>query len=1537
MEESNPVSASKVEMLADVPQHVLKGLPQEMTLRQSVVDEKRIGVWATRSIQKGRKYGPFSGERKKKSQVKNNVYMWEVYFPQFGWMCIDATDPNKGNWLRYVNWARSSDEQNLFPLEINRAIYYKVFKPIQPGEELLVWYNGEDNPDIAAALEEERSNNLNKRSSPRGRKGRKKARRQKSGSGEGLKQGKTEAASDIVAILERESKGGSKKDEPCTSSAHSPEQRVVVHRIVTQKILPVPKDPQMSLEAETMPEEKNSIENLPKKKISVKSLKQKSKGDQNGMGDIEETHMFPCKNCERRFTTKQGLERHQHIHISTEGFTFKCRYCGKAFGTHINMRRHERRHEAGPKKKPTLKMNMAGQYQKDDFDFNKTAIDISVDSTTRLESPMALENYKKTDSEATAPNLDSSVIKSCEPKIQHPCKLCKKTFGSYTNLRRHQRRIHERQLLAKGIRIRRKGSAEEQDLTSDQTRVSAGLHVTSTETEDEEEEEEEETDESQAYIMDVSSNISENLNFYIDGKIESNSSTSNCEVIEVDTACTNPYGLPSVLYPVTDESPQNLKTTAQVPVTHSVLKEPADSELKGPKRRRTTSPPPFPKTKIELGVETISPVVSSFCGLSLPGQTTNNLSGHQEKSILSSKLKQLLQIQENNSTRSALFPDGSVGPSTSTAATMGFGRFKRRTSSPPNSPQHSPALSSTGKDTDFIRIWNESLPGLKAPKIESQSSSPAWSLSSRDETLSPMSLEMCKMTASKEYAQSRPLVNLCTHQPLDLSSGIKLQPDIKTEVEGPGVAILDLSLHKKLCSDNEVKEEMGSVGAQVSCGSKKKKPTTSMLEKVLMNEYNGTDLTMDKQDSDCSPQPCLEVESPPHPVTTPTPDATTTSVTTPAPSPPPPVLSVPSPLPQSVTQVLQSVTPALSPVSINIKEEVKDDGYPDTDSEQEMNNILPPTIEPESPQEMLIKNCVDEQESTENSQPSVPEEKLEPAFTKSFQCNVCETPFLSIKDLTQHLLIHAEEWPFKCEFCVQLFKEANALSEHRSSLHGVGKIFVCSVCKKEFAFLCNLQHHQRDLHPDQQCTHIELENGMLRPQNFTDPGKATSCPSQSVGESSTSPSQEGEEEDDDSNDLTEELYTTIKVMASGIKPKGPDVRMGLNQRYPSFKPPPFQYHNRNPASAVSSAVNFTTHNIPQTFSTAIHCTKCGKSFDNMPALHKHILACASASDKKRYTPKKNAIALKKKVWKKNGAIAAEPVRQNTIRRMGQPKRLNFETETKPKVTMNKLKMNVLKNKRNKLVQKAISQKNRSSAKEKAILKSRSSESHSCPYCEKEFTYLGSLNKHVTYSCPKKPASPPAKGSSSHSPASSDKGGGQRRRTADTEIKLQNTPVLLGKRRGRMLGPLQAESVSSAPRLQQRMRSVPPVKSKKPSTSPIASRTTSPVRSAKVSPAEGKRLKSDPRQRSPVTSGMTSPRLYLRMKNKKVVWQRKTNVIKQKRSERYMGKTKETRAGAVTRSGAPAVTDNNDSEMEDDQENQGSSSEDVQISPIKMVR
>ncbi len=61
----------------------------------------------------------------------------------------------------------------------------------------------------------------------------------------------------------------------------------------------------------------------------------------------------------------------------------------------------------------------------------------------------------------------------------------------------------------------------------------------------------------------------------------------------------------------------------------------------------------------------------------------------------------------------------------------------------------------------------------------------------------------------------------------------------------------------------------------------------------------------------------------------------------------------------------------------------------------------------------------------------------------------------------------------------------------------------------------------------------------------------------------------------------------------------------------------------------------------------------------MPELHKHILACANASDKKRYTPKKNPIPLKQFAKAQNGVLSPARIvnsKQNFSQKVGQPKK-----------------------------------------------------------------------------------------------------------------------------------------------------------------------------------------------------------------------------------------------------------------------------------------
>ena len=56
---------------------------------------------------------------------------------------INGENKSKANWMRYVNCARNESEQNLIAYQYRGQIYYRSFKPIQPGTELLVFYGEE--------------------------------------------------------------------------------------------------------------------------------------------------------------------------------------------------------------------------------------------------------------------------------------------------------------------------------------------------------------------------------------------------------------------------------------------------------------------------------------------------------------------------------------------------------------------------------------------------------------------------------------------------------------------------------------------------------------------------------------------------------------------------------------------------------------------------------------------------------------------------------------------------------------------------------------------------------------------------------------------------------------------------------------------------------------------------------------------------------------------------------------------------------------------------------------------------------------------------------------------------------------------------------------------------------------------------------------------------------------------------------------------------------------------------------------------------
>ncbi|XP_019747960.1 PR domain zinc finger protein 2 [Hippocampus comes] len=1294
---------------------------------------------------------------------------------------------------------------------------------------------------------------------------------------------------------------------------------------------------------------------------------------------------FPCPHCERHFSTRQGLERHIHIHAVTGQQTqlFKCRYCSKSFGSQVGRRRHERRHESGAKKKPGSLAGTAHLLSP------VVQADISSPDCTSPTSHYAAMGSQLTGGPAhyaEAPRKESGsqadppfiLDENGASKELHPCKYCNKAFGTHTNMRRHQRRIHERHLLPKGVR--RKGmllqEASEQPRPNASPNTSPALvYLPSADTEDEADRDD--------YVVDISKNISENLSFYIDGKIVSTSTVSSCEVIEVDTRSAALFGLDTVII-----SPSQLSQALKVEARASSVKQVSTF---GPpsSKRRTLTPPLVPGLKIEA--ETVSFTTSSSSTASsspnllvggLIQQAADSSGFQREKTVyLSPKLKQLLQTQDVQKSITLITESQRLASPLSVTPLQGpSGRFKRRTSSPPSASQLSPPFRAEGCKAEALSSY-----ALKVPRLDNLGVFPLGDSLEKDDTaaLSPYGSNPAQTSSGNGGAA-------CNQQPLDLSNTVSKRSDTPNKVLSD--AALDLSLHRKTVADPDLK---GSAAPQLQV--KKRKPNTSMLEKVLMNEYVGLPLPTDEGPSlpgniSFQPQsPNVESAHPSPPSLTPVtmnPSSPGTSSVT-STTPPPPVLpTMPSPpamansplsqpadssaqrplpvlspkmSPQPPSEEAESLfagddkdeeeqhhsetldspntplqdpldhsaPPECSPVGLSVTQDVSlteaSRSLPNGQTNQDLNSGTPksedsdlaalspqpeslpthpslpvsrdpvPLLLPQSLPPAKIKeereNCTDEpsvknhvpRDNVDTSpqplekKPANPPtaEKINSTYSKTFVCNVCESPFNSMKELSGHIAEHASDWPFKCEFCLQLFGDADALLAHRTTLHGVGTIYVCSVCSKEFAFLCNLQQHQKDLHPNDACTHTSVESGKLRPQNYTDPSRAkeeisVSTPAQDAPEegpkqndakpAKEEPDGNGDHANDGAEDPNEELYTTIKIMASeGGKPKGPDVRLGQNQHYPSYKPPPFPYHSRSHAGSMASATNFTTHNIPQTFTTAIRCTKCGNSFDNMPELHQHILACANASDKKRYTPKKNPIPLKQIVKSPNG-VASPSAGQSAFRRMGQPKRLNFNQD------LSKTKMSALSKKKNQLVQKAISQKNKAATSaKKAAVKVEEEQTTVCPHCSREFTYQASLSKHMAVSCPMKLAAKKAKKTLEDKKKVAVAGADKNMRKKESEA-AQTEPELkpLGKTRARSSGAAELTEppqTTKGKSMQKRPASFPaatPVPGKKAKnqaqTSPThspgdAATQKQPVRMQRIGKALPKRL-AEPKSLSP---------------------------------------------------------------------------------------
>lgn len=109
-------------------------------------DQQVTGVFSKEYIPQGTRFGPLQGVVYTKENVPlhtNRKYFWRIYSGGQLQHFIDGYDVRLSNWMRYVNPARSLAEQNLVACQNGPDIFFYTLRPLEPKQELLVWYSPE--------------------------------------------------------------------------------------------------------------------------------------------------------------------------------------------------------------------------------------------------------------------------------------------------------------------------------------------------------------------------------------------------------------------------------------------------------------------------------------------------------------------------------------------------------------------------------------------------------------------------------------------------------------------------------------------------------------------------------------------------------------------------------------------------------------------------------------------------------------------------------------------------------------------------------------------------------------------------------------------------------------------------------------------------------------------------------------------------------------------------------------------------------------------------------------------------------------------------------------------------------------------------------------------------------------------------------------------------------------------------------------------------------------------------------------------------
>ncbi|KAF7709967.1 zinc finger protein 260-like isoform X2 [Silurus meridionalis] len=337
--------------IADRATHTL---PPGLEIGKSGLPDAGLGVFNKGdTVPVGAHFGPYQGELVDQEEALSSGYSWLMFRSRQCEGLMDAEREMCANWMGYVNCAQTEEEGNLVVFPYQGGILYRCCRPINTGQELLVWDREEPPKDLTPYFDDfwnqncylnELNNNLSPTSAG-------------SPSSDTLYDdiqkevlhctecGKTSPRQDFLQT--HRCSHTVEKPHHCLQCGKSFTQQGTLRK--HQRVHTGEKPYQCSLCGRSF-NQKGSLLIHQRVHTGEKPYQcsqcGKSFPNQSNLRKHQRIHTeekaYPCSQCGKRFTQQSTLLVHQRIHTGDK--PYQCSQCGKSFLDQSNLQKHQRVH-----------------------------------------------------------------------------------------------------------------------------------------------------------------------------------------------------------------------------------------------------------------------------------------------------------------------------------------------------------------------------------------------------------------------------------------------------------------------------------------------------------------------------------------------------------------------------------------------------------------------------------------------------------------------------------------------------------------------------------------------------------------------------------------------------------------------------------------------------------------------------------------------------------------------------------------------------------------------------------------------------------------------------------------------------------------------------------------------------------------------------------------------------------------------------------------------------------------------------------------